>query len=307
MIDRNAKRSVSRQAIVLGISRGAAYYEPRPVSDADLKLMHRIDKLHSEFLFAGSRMLQGLLVQEGFKVGRLHVATLMKRMSIEALYRKPNTSKPALGHKIYPYLLGNLPVTRPNQVWAMDITVRHLSRTGGVRYLTPHGPRHHLSRRCGRLVHSAGPGLAGVDHARGRFLRGGCRRGAGRPRDQDQHGWQGCLARQPSGIPSDRWQSRPRSSSVCGGPSNTRKFTCGPMPVSQKPAPRSAGIWTSITHAVPIHRMTGKPPIRPTSTSPNRRRWQRNQGGKPLRNRTEPVQINQTTSPRHTGRLAHGL
>ncbi len=107
MIDRNAKRSVSRQAIVLGISRGAAYYEPRPVSDADLKLMHRIDKLHIEFLFAGSRMLQGLLVQEGFKVGRLHVATLMKRMSIEALYRKPNTSKPALGHKIYPYLLGN--------------------------------------------------------------------------------------------------------------------------------------------------------------------------------------------------------
>jgi len=107
---------------VPGISRGSVYYNPRLVSDADLKLMHWIDKLHMEFRFAGSRMLQGLLVQEGFKVGRLHVATLMKRMEIEALYRKPNTSKPAPGHKIYPYLLRKLPVTRPNRVWAMDIT-----------------------------------------------------------------------------------------------------------------------------------------------------------------------------------------
>jgi putative transposase len=122
MIDPTAKLSVSRQARVLGISRGSVYYKPRPASDADLKLMHRIDTLHMDFPFAGSRMLQGLLVQEGFKVGRLHVATLMKRMGIEALYRKPNTSKPAPGHKIYPYLLRKLPITRPNQVWAMDIT-----------------------------------------------------------------------------------------------------------------------------------------------------------------------------------------
>jgi len=133
MIDPTAKLSVSRQAIVLGISRGSVYYQPRPVPDADLKLMHRIDKLHMEFPFAGSRMLQGLLVQEGFKVGRLHVATLMKRMGIEALYRKPNTSKPAPGHKIYPYLLRKLPITRPNQVWAMDITYIPMAR--GFIYL----------------------------------------------------------------------------------------------------------------------------------------------------------------------------
>ena len=133
MIDNSAKLSVSRQAILLGISRGSVYYKPRPVSDADLKLMHRIDKLHMEFPFAGSRMLQGLLVQEGFKVGRLHVATLMKRMGIEALYRKPNTSKPAPGHKIYPYLLRKLPITRPNQVWAMDITYIPMAR--GFIYL----------------------------------------------------------------------------------------------------------------------------------------------------------------------------
>jgi len=122
MIDPQSQLSISRQAGVLGISRGSVYYQPRPTSDADLKLMRRIDELHMELPFAGSRMLQGLLVQEGFKVGRLHVATLMKRMGITALYRKPNTSKPAPGHNIYPYLLRNLPVTRPNQVWAMDIT-----------------------------------------------------------------------------------------------------------------------------------------------------------------------------------------
>jgi putative transposase len=117
MIDPAAKLSVSRQVLVLGISRGAVFYKPRPVSDADLKLMHRIDKLHMEFPFAGIRMLRGLLVQEGFNVGRLHVvATLMKRMGIEALYRRSNTSKPAPGHKIYPYLLRKLPITRPNQV-----------------------------------------------------------------------------------------------------------------------------------------------------------------------------------------------
>lgn len=133
MIDSKAKLSLSRQAKVLGISRGSVYYKPRPVSDADLKLMHRIDKLHMEFPFAGSRMLQGLLIQEGFKVGRLHVATLMKRMGIEALYRKPNTSKPAPGHKIYPYLLRKLPITRPNQVWAMDITYIPMAR--GFIYL----------------------------------------------------------------------------------------------------------------------------------------------------------------------------
>jgi len=133
MIERTAQLSVSRQAILLGISRGSIYYQNRPVSDADLKLMHRIDKLHTEFPFAGSRMLRDLLAQEGFKVGRLHVATLMKRMGIEALYRKPNTSKPAPGHRIYPYLLRKLPVTRPNQVWAMDITYIPMAR--GFVYL----------------------------------------------------------------------------------------------------------------------------------------------------------------------------
>ena len=134
MIDRSHTLSLARQAEELGISRSSLYYDPQAVSAADLALMRRMDKLHLEFPFAGSRMLRDLLVAEGFTVGRLHVATLMKRMGIEALYRKPNTSKPAPGHQIYPYLLRKLPITRPNQVWAMDITYIPMAR--GFVHLT---------------------------------------------------------------------------------------------------------------------------------------------------------------------------
>ncbi|HID4296248.1 TPA: IS3-like element ISKpn11 family transposase, partial [Klebsiella pneumoniae] len=133
MIDRTHKLSVARQARLLGFSRGSVYYSPRQVSDGDLDLMRRIDELHLDYPFAGSRMLQGLLRGEGTEVGRLHVATLMKKMGIEAIYRRPNTSKPAPGHKIYPYLLRKLAVTRPNQVWAMDITYVPMAR--GFVYL----------------------------------------------------------------------------------------------------------------------------------------------------------------------------
>lgn len=134
MIDRQHDLSLVRQAKVLGISRGSVYYLPRAISAADLVLMRRIDELHLEYPFAGSRMLHGLLKAEGHVTGRLHVATLMKRMGIEALYRRPNTSKPAPGHTIFPYLLRRLPVTRPNQVWAMDITYIPMAR--GFVYLT---------------------------------------------------------------------------------------------------------------------------------------------------------------------------
>jgi putative transposase len=133
MIDRNHDLSVSRQAKALNISRGAVYYKPRPVPDADLKLMRRIDELHLDYPFAGSRMLRDLLYREGVLVGRRHVATLMKRMGIEALYRRPNTSKPAPGHKIHPYRLRGLAIERPNHVWAMDITYIPMAR--GFVYL----------------------------------------------------------------------------------------------------------------------------------------------------------------------------
>ena len=122
MIHRNHRLALTKQAALLGIRRGSVYYEPAPVSDADLALMRRLDELHLEFPFAGSRMLRGLLAAEGSKVGRRHVTTLMRRMGIEAIYRRPNTSKPAPGHRIYPYLLRGLTINRPNHVWATDIS-----------------------------------------------------------------------------------------------------------------------------------------------------------------------------------------
>jgi len=133
MIDRKHKLSLTQQAALLGISRGSVYYEPVPISAADLALMRRIDELHLEFPFAGSRMLHGLLAADGSKIGRRHVTTLIRRMGIEAIYRRRNTSKPAPGHRIYPYLLRGLMIDRPNHVWAIDITYIPMAR--GFVYL----------------------------------------------------------------------------------------------------------------------------------------------------------------------------
>lgn len=133
MIDRGHALPIAKQAKALGISRGSVYYVARPVPAAELAVMRRMDELHLELPFAGSRMLRDLLNKEGVTIGRCHVATLMKRLRIEALYRKPRTSKPAPGHKIYPYLLRGLTIDRPNQVWAMDITYVPMAR--GFVYL----------------------------------------------------------------------------------------------------------------------------------------------------------------------------
>ena len=133
MIDGDHGLSIAKQAEALGISRGSIYYSPKAASPADLAIMRRMDELHLDFPFAGSRMLRDLLNQEGVEIGRRHVATLMKRMGIAALYRKPNTSKPAPGHKVYPYLLRGVAVDRPDQAWAMDFTYVPMAR--GFVYL----------------------------------------------------------------------------------------------------------------------------------------------------------------------------
>ncbi|CAN5309435.1 hypothetical protein BH11PSE14_BH11PSE14_11220 [soil metagenome] len=133
MIDRTHPLCLTKQAAAAGISRGSVYYLPKPVPAQDLALMRRIDELHLELPFAGSRMLRDLLHPEGIAIGRKHVATLMRRMGIEAIYRKPNTSRRQPGHKIYPYLLRHRPITAPNQAWAMDITYIPMAR--GFVYL----------------------------------------------------------------------------------------------------------------------------------------------------------------------------
>jgi putative transposase len=134
MIDRNEQLPVTRQAQLLGISRGSVYYLARPVSESDLALMRRLDELHLEHPFMGARMLRDQLNDIGICVGRRHIGTLMRRMGITALAPQPGTSKRAPGHKIYPYLLRHVPITHANQVWALDTTYIPMAR--GFVYLT---------------------------------------------------------------------------------------------------------------------------------------------------------------------------
>ena len=134
MIDRDHELSITRQARLLNISRGTVYYLPLPVSPADLALMRKIDALHLEHPFMGARMLRDQLARQGIHAGRRHIRTLMYRMGIEALAPQPGTSKAAPGHKIYPYLLRKLAITRANQVWALDTTYIPMGR--GFVYLT---------------------------------------------------------------------------------------------------------------------------------------------------------------------------
>jgi putative transposase len=133
MIDRNGEPTVKRQAQLLALSRASVYYEPRPTSDRDLHLMRRIDELHLLAPYYGARKVAEALRREGHLVGRRHVRTLMRKMGIEAQYRKPRTSIPARGAAIYPYLLENVSIERPNQVWASDLT--YLPMAHGFLYL----------------------------------------------------------------------------------------------------------------------------------------------------------------------------
>jgi putative transposase len=133
MIERGGKLPVKRQAELLDLSRSSVYYTPRPIAERDLKLMRRLDELHLQWPFYGSRKLRRELRKEGHEVGRRHVTTLMRRMGIEALYRRPRTSLPARGAAIYPYLLSGLSIERPNQVWTSDIT--YLPMAHGFMYL----------------------------------------------------------------------------------------------------------------------------------------------------------------------------
>jgi putative transposase len=133
LIDRGGKLAVKRQAQLLGLSRSSVYYRGRPASARDLKFMRRIDELHLEAPFFGARKIAAQLRREGELVGRRHVRTLMRKMGIQALYRRPRTSIPAREAMIYPYLLENVVIERPNQVWSSDLT--YLPMAHGFLYL----------------------------------------------------------------------------------------------------------------------------------------------------------------------------
>ncbi len=133
MINRRHPLPVTRQCHLLALPRSSVYYTPQPVAATDLALMRQLDELHLAYPFAGSRLLRDLLRLRGVRVGRKHVATLMRRMGIEALYRHPRTTQPRPGHQVFPYLLRDLAITLPNQVWAMDLT--YLPMRHGFLYL----------------------------------------------------------------------------------------------------------------------------------------------------------------------------
>lgn len=134
LIDRGAlSLSIRRQCALLGVARSGLYRVPHPANDNDLELMRWIDELYTAWPFLGSRRMTTLLRAEGDRINRKRVQRLMRRMGIAALGPKPRTSKPAPGHKIFPYLLRNLVIERPNHVWAADITYIPIGR--GFLYL----------------------------------------------------------------------------------------------------------------------------------------------------------------------------
>lgn len=133
MIGREHKLPLTRQSQILELSRSSLYYKAMPVKALDLEIMKQIDEIHLKYPFMGSRSIRDELQGQGFEIGREHVSTLMKRMGIEAIYRKPRLSKPHPGHKIYPYLLRGMEITRANQVWATDIT--YIPMAKGFCYL----------------------------------------------------------------------------------------------------------------------------------------------------------------------------
>ena len=261
MIDKAHDLPVVRQVQLLELSRSSVYYQPQPTSEIDLMLMRRIDELHLEHPFAGARMLRDMLKLEGHEIGRKHVGTLMKKLDIQAIYRKANTSRRNQAHRIYPYLLRDLVIDRPNQVWAMDTTYIPMRR--GFVYLSAvldWATRRVLSWRLSNSL-TADPCVDALEEAIMKY---------GRPEIMTPV--RPSLACFRSTAFRSAWMARgagaiTSSLSASGNRSSTRRFTC----TATRRFPRSGKRWpaTSIsTIAVArTQRLTGKPQIRLTSTS----------------------------------------
>ncbi len=210
MITRQHRLPVTRQCDLLALPRSSVYYTRRPVSAGDLALMRQIDALHLERPFAGSR-IRDLLVHRGIRVGRKHVATLMRRMGIAAIYRHPRTSRPHPGHQVFPYLLRDRSITRPNHVWAMDLT--YLPMRHGFLYLVAvldWATRRVLAWQLSNTMTTdvcleapgSGPGQVRLpgdpEHGPGQPVhQRGVRQLGPAARHHAQHGWERGLARQP--------------------------------------------------------------------------------------------------------------
>ena len=247
MIDREHELPVTHQARLLGISRGTVYYLPKPASDADLSLMRRLDLLHLEHPFMGARMLRRQLQREGIHVGRRHVRTLMRCMGLEALCPQPGTSQRHPGHKVYPYLLRNLAITRANQVWALDTSYIPMAR--GFVYLTA------VVDVASRMVlaHKVAITLESC-HAREVIEQAFARHGVPEIVNTDQGSSPPRSSRPPSsiGAANCRWMDAGPgatmcSLSACGVASSTSTCISRPTTASTPPGSTSGGTSTGST------------------------------------------------------------
>ena len=298
MIDRAHDLPIARQAEALSISRGSVYYLPRPVPEADLAIMRRIDETASGVPVRRAAGCCAICwLARGARSAVVTCKTLMRRMGIEALYRRPHTSKPEPGHKIYPYLLRGLAIARPNQVWAMDITYIPMAR--GFVYLAvvlDWFSRRVLSWRLSitmevdfcvetleeALARHGKPEIFNTDQ--GSQFTGAAFTGVLLDNgDRHQHGRQGRLAGQ-----------RLRRAAVASR-SNTRRCICEPTTASARPALRSAAIWTSTMAADRIRALTAPHPIKPTSTR-CQSAWRPNPGRRSTYRRGKSVQTTGATS-----------
>jgi len=241
MLDRADKAlSIRRQCMLLGIARSGVYRPPRPANDNDLALMRRIDELFTAWPFLGSRRMTAMLKAEGLEVNRKRVQRLMRKMGIAALGPKPNTTKPAPGHKIYPYLLRNMTIDRPNQVWAADITYLPIGR--GFLYLVAiidWASRAVLAWRISNTMDSSFC-LAALDDALARYA--GRRsstptRVASSPVRPSPARWRAQGSRSPWMAAVVGWTTS--SSSGCGGRSSMRTSISRAMPTAARPRQES--------------------------------------------------------------------
>ena len=305
MIDREHDLSITKQAEVLRISRGSVYYL-RARSGRRSRDHAASRPAASGVPFAGSRMLRGLLAADGCKIGRRHVKTLMRRMGIEALYRRPRTTTPEPGHKIYPYLLRGMAITLPNQVWAMDITYIPMAR--GFVYLAvvlDWATRRVLSWRLSITMEAAFC-VETLEDALARH---------GKPdifnTDQGSQftgqAFTGVLACNDIAISMDGKGAGATTSlsSGCGAASNTRRCICGPMKASARRATRSADISISTIAADRIRALTTPHQIKPTSAN-RHSAWRPNPGRRSTYRRGDSVQATGTSSQSCPARTTNG-
>ncbi len=296
MIDRTHPLSLTRQARALGVSRGSVYYVPRPVADADLALMRRLDALHLDFPYAGARLLRRLLQRHGVVVGRRHVRTLMRRMGISAIAPQPGTSRRHRAHPVFPYLLRHRPITRPNQVWAMDITYIPMAR--GFVFLAAvmdWASRRVLSWRVSITLDSTFccDAVAEALARHGRPAIFNTDQGASLPVPPSP----GCSRTTAS---RSAWTGRAAgrttsSSNASGARSSTRKSISTPTPRCPRPKPASAATSRSTTPPGRTRVWRIRPRTKPISPR-GRTRWPPNMPARPVIRPGYAVQKSGTTS-----------